>query len=61
MGDKTMNNLTLPEKIILSVVVLVANFLIGLLIGIGLGYNDGYKAGFDKALPLTYATMQKTK
>lgn len=56
-----MNHLTLPEKFILGVVVIVANFLIGLLIGIGLGYNDGYRAGFDKALPLTYATMQKTK
>lgn len=53
--------MTTMDKIALSIGACLLIFIIGMAIGIGLGYNDGFKAGFDKALPLTYATMQKTK
>ena len=41
------------------VVLAIIAFVCGLALGSGLAFHEGYQKGFDKALPLTYATMNK--
>lgn len=47
------------ELVIFSIVSAAVFGLLCLLVGYGAGYNDGFQAGFEKALPLTYATINK--
>ena len=37
----------------------VIAFILGMGLGDSYGYRQGYKEGFDRALPLTYATVVK--
>ena len=41
------------------VLFLIISFVCGLALGAGVAYHDGYQKGFDKALPLTYASVIK--
>lgn len=47
------------DLVVYAVLVLAFGFCVGLLIGDSYGFNKGYKEGFDKALPLTYASVYK--
>lgn len=47
------------ELVVFAAVSTAVIGLLCLLVGYGAGYNDGFQAGFEKALPLTYATMNK--
>lgn len=49
------------EKIDIAVCIVIAAlmFCFGLGLGDGYGYNKGYKEGFERALPLTYASVYK--
>jgi len=45
--------------VVCAFLILAFGFCVGLLIGDSYGFNKGYKEGFDKALPLTYASVYK--
>lgn len=49
------------EKIDIGICIVIAAlmFCFGLGLGDGFGYQKGYKEGFEKALPLTYASVYK--
>ena len=49
------------EKIDVVPVILVFVFglCLGMILAQGYGYQKGYEAGFEKALPLTYASVYK--
>ena len=47
------------DKILLCVAAVALLLIIGFTIGDANRYQRGYEKGFDKALPLTYATMYK--
>lgn len=50
------------EKELLVFIIIAAcvvSFGIGMTIGDAYGHKAGYKEGFDRALPLTYASVYK--
>lgn len=47
------------DVVFIAVVTFAFAFCLGMLIGDCYGYKKGYKDGFDRALPLTYATVYK--
>ena len=50
----------MKDNIVMTIgTVFAVSFLLGMIVGGSLSFSEGFKAGFDKALPLTYATMNK--
>ena len=41
------------------IVIALIAFVCGVALGSGLSFHEGFEKGFEKALPLTYATMNK--